>query len=219
MKGSIKVGDKFLCIKDVVMIDIKYVTYIKDKIYTSEIEGCLTNERGDKNHHWDKKVNEFFKKVDSSMKSVKINIPEGYEIDKEESSFEEIVFKKKILTLPKTWKELELVSGEYICANGDINPSTPVKTEHANRNIVPKGYARKILVLCQLLQLRDKYNAGWKPDYTKDYDKYVIFITGTDVYTGSTTATSHVLAFKTIDLRNEFFNNFEKLILEAGDLI
>ena len=41
-------------------------------------------------------------------KKLKINIPEGYEIDKEKSTFEEIVFKKvedPFSKLPKTWKE------------------------------------------------------------------------------------------------------------------
>ena len=41
-------------------------------------------------------------------KKLKINIPEGYEIDKENSTFEEIIFKKiedPLSKLPKTWEE------------------------------------------------------------------------------------------------------------------
>lgn len=41
-------------------------------------------------------------------KKLKINIPEGYEIDKEKSTFEEIVFKKvedPFTKLPKNWEE------------------------------------------------------------------------------------------------------------------
>jgi hypothetical protein len=34
-------------------------------------------------------------------KEIVISIPEGYEIDKEKSTFEKIVFKKKEQTLPK----------------------------------------------------------------------------------------------------------------------
>lgn len=37
-------------------------------------------------------------------KELKIDIPEGYEIDKENSTFERIVFKKKH-TYPKSWEE------------------------------------------------------------------------------------------------------------------
>lgn len=41
-------------------------------------------------------------------KKLKINIPEGYEIDRENSTFEEIIFKKienPFSKLPKTWEE------------------------------------------------------------------------------------------------------------------
>ena len=37
-------------------------------------------------------------------KELKIQIPEGYEIDKEKSTFEKIVFKKKD-TNPRSWEE------------------------------------------------------------------------------------------------------------------
>jgi tRNA A22 N-methylase len=39
------------------------------------------------------------------QKEIKITIPEGYEIDKQKSTFEKIVFKKKDNKYPKTWKE------------------------------------------------------------------------------------------------------------------
>ena len=39
-------------------------------------------------------------------KKLKINIPEGYEVDKELSTFEEIIFKKiEYGKLPRTWDE------------------------------------------------------------------------------------------------------------------
>lgn len=46
-------------------------------------------------------------------KKLKINIPEGYEIDREKSTFEEIVFKKiedPLAKLPKTWEEYKSCS-------------------------------------------------------------------------------------------------------------
>ena len=39
-------------------------------------------------------------------KELKIQVPEGYEIDKENSTFEKIVFKKVENELPKSWEEL-----------------------------------------------------------------------------------------------------------------
>lgn len=39
-------------------------------------------------------------------KELKIQAPEGYEIDKENSTFEKIVFKKEERKLPKKWEDL-----------------------------------------------------------------------------------------------------------------
>ena len=56
-------------------------------------------------------------------KVMKIEIPEGYEIDKEKSSFEKIVFKKKEKKV-LTWKDLigkfRLQSSVYISTIGEI---------------------------------------------------------------------------------------------------
>lgn len=55
-------------------------------------------------------------------KKLKINIPEGYEIDKEKSTFEEIVFKKveyPFSKLPKTWEEYCKYTKGYTSYYGD----------------------------------------------------------------------------------------------------
>nr|DAU65294.1 MAG TPA: hypothetical protein [Caudoviricetes sp.] len=39
-------------------------------------------------------------------KELKIEVPQGYEIDKENSTFEKIVFKKVEKELPKSWEDL-----------------------------------------------------------------------------------------------------------------
>ena len=43
------------------------------------------------------------------MKELKIEVPQGYEIDKEKSTFEKIVFKKIKVELPKTWDEFKFI--------------------------------------------------------------------------------------------------------------
>lgn len=47
-------------------------------------------------------------------KELKIEIPDGYEIDRENSTFEKIVFKKIESKLPKSWEELKIISGYYL---------------------------------------------------------------------------------------------------------
>src|SRR5690606_21741604 len=48
----IKKGDKFLCIKDVTMRFTEEVTYSQGNVYTSEQDGCITNNKGNINHSW-----------------------------------------------------------------------------------------------------------------------------------------------------------------------
>lgn len=47
----IEKGDKFLCIKDVVMDDDS-IEYYAGKTYISEENGCITDESGTKEHRW-----------------------------------------------------------------------------------------------------------------------------------------------------------------------
>lgn len=47
----IEKGDKFLCIKDVIMDDDR-LEYIAGETYISERDGCITDESGDINHEW-----------------------------------------------------------------------------------------------------------------------------------------------------------------------
>lgn len=46
----VNIGDKFTCIKDVVMIPDRQIAYRSGKTYTSEYEDCLTDEQGTKDH-------------------------------------------------------------------------------------------------------------------------------------------------------------------------
>jgi len=64
-----KKGDRYLCIKDLVM-DSGDVRYNKGVFYKSESDGCITNNVGNKYHSWygsdgDSLFNETFKLVES----------------------------------------------------------------------------------------------------------------------------------------------------------
>ena len=57
-----------------------------------------------------------------NTKKLKVNIPEGYEIDRDNSTFEEIVFKKvedPFSKLPKTWREYCKQTKGYASYYGD----------------------------------------------------------------------------------------------------
>ena len=74
------------------------------------------------------------------MNNMKINIPEGFEIDKENSSLEtgDIVFKK----VEKKYPDVFIIP----------------KTIYYNEMTLSEKYARKLDILDTLLCLRDEYN-------------------------------------------------------------
>ena len=69
---EIKTGQKFLCIKDVIDKDQGgFVYYTLGKIYTSENCDCISDNTGERNHHWD--INVFW--VMKKFKDHFIRIP------------------------------------------------------------------------------------------------------------------------------------------------
>ena len=155
------------------------------------------------------------------MENKELNIiaPEGYEIDKENSTFEKIVF-KKINELPKTWEDLKYISGAYILSIlSNVTTINSVKTDSSTKNIFPtKELAEAALALAQLLQLRDRYN-GDNKGFIFDKVNYCIIISNNSIYKCLNNYAQQVLAFRTIELRDEFYNNFKELIEIAKPLL
>lgn len=154
-------------------------------------------------------------------KEFKIQVPEGYEIDKENSTFEKIVFKKVERELPKSWEDLKVVEGFYIDEDSGIYVCEDRYTDDENKNVFPtEEEAEACLALAQLCQLRDKYNDGWKPNWTTDdEEKYIISIHEGNPYTDCHYSIQRVLAFRTEELRNKFLENFKDLIEIAKPLL
>lgn len=148
-------------------------------------------------------------------KTIKITPPEGYEVDKEKSTFSEIVFKKLEPNLPMSWEELKEVKGYFIYQN-NVH-SVIDKAIDRNRNIFPtKEEAKAMLAMAQLCQLRDRWNGGWKPDWKDDNTpKYCIVSHKNILYTDFCYNTSTSIAFKTRELRDKFMETFKDLLEEA----
>ena len=163
-------------------------------------------------------------------KEIKINVPDGYEIDKENSTFECIKFKPIANNLPKTWKEYcetypirereSWISdiGKILYINALPNTKRNCTVD---RNLLPnEKYAEAMLALCQLIQLRDCYNDGWIPDWTnQNAVKYCIEVQSNNIISCTYNVTSNFLAFKTEAIRDEFLNNFKDLIEIAKPLL
>jgi len=145
-------------------------------------------------------------------KSIEVEIPKGYEIDKELSTFTKIVFKER--KLPETWKELKVVKGWYI--NNDAETVKVKKGEpiyYSSKKLFPTlELAEASLALSQLLQLRERYNDGWKPDWLDHAEKYCIHVYENEITTEVRYRSNILFAFKSNELCYEFLENFEDLL-------
>ena len=104
-----------------------------------------------------------------------IDIPEGYEIDKENSTFECIKFKpiKKYLT----YKEIAEKLNKDICffiAKGKIQ-SYAQYASYDNPGVA-NSYRQieKILAINQLMNIAKYYNGDWKPNWSNSENKFCI---------------------------------------------
>ena len=154
-------------------------------------------------------------------KTVSISVPDGYEIDKEKSTFEKIVFRAlPDKGLPRSYGELDIVVGYKVCNDSTVEEASGKAVSH-NKGIFPtKEEAEASIALAQLCQLRDRYNGGWKPDWdAKVQEKYCIDFDSRGIYGSTWLTRRHVLCFKTRELRDEFIKNFADLIEKAKPLL
>ena len=141
-------------------------------------------------------------------KEIKINIPEGYEIDKENSTFECIKFKKKN-ELPTTWEEyLDRFCGFTLTAQLYVNYLT---------NNLGQRYA----ALYKLELLRDCWRQGWKPDYNDSKQiKFGIYVYGRNTISQCQILQNHnFLTFNDLHKTEDFAKRFKDLIIQAEDLL
>ena len=155
------------------------------------------------------------------MKHLQITIPEGYEIDKAQSTFENIVFKPLVKTLPKTWEELNTITGTFVLSNSITkNVESPIYCLKEHRNIfATEEQAKACIALAQLSQLMQVYNNGWVPDWTDGDYKYTIERYEYDVILETRSSWATFLAFKTEELAKTFLENFKDLITIAKPLL
>ena len=93
-------------------------------------------------------------------KEVKIQVPEGYEIDKENSTFEYIKFKliKKNITYEDICEKLFKDSYHFIDGGGLINLYTGQKYKFNKNNASNHQQLTRVLALNQLLNIAEYYN-------------------------------------------------------------
>ena len=152
-------------------------------------------------------------------KSIKIQIPDGYEIDEAKSSFTEIKFKPIEDKYPDSWEDAFLgkrISGHYIDIDGDIVAANCGNYTKKDRNIFFKvGQAKSILAYAQLTQLMALpiYNGDWEADW-KDCTKFKYSISreGDRLVKGVRFNYYEEIVFKSPEIRDIFFDKYQDLL-------
>ena len=151
--------------------------YLADKL----LGPCAYTERTDKTSIIFKLINN----MEIKNNQLTIDIPEGYEIDEENSTFECIKFKpiEKYLT----YKEVTEKLNKDICffiEKGKIK-SYAQYASYDNPDVA-NSYRQieKILAINQLMNIAKYYNGNWNPDWSNidKYKYYIIYNSSNNTY-------------------------------------
>lgn len=141
-----------------------------------------------------------------NTEEIKITVPEGYEIDKENSTFECIKFKKKGLTYEDVAEKLFKNKKTYFLGtSAKIAYFMPESsgTVLAN-NATSEKQLQRLLAINKLMNVAEYLNDGWKPDWENPDDhKWYIYWSNYDnkfAMASRLVSTSEIVHFKTPDL-------------------
>lgn len=144
--------------------------------------------------------------MEESKKVLEIEVPQGYEIDKENSTFDKIIFKKveEKLTYRDIAEELfEYKKHYYINDDGCI-----METSIGWRcpNAAPTEHQlKRLLAINKLMNVAYYLNSGWKPNWKdKSEDKYCIIFNGSICIVENTVWAQHGgVVFKSTELASQ----------------
>ena len=152
-------------------------------------------------------------------KSFKVQIPEGYEIDKENSTFEYIKYKKVKSEYPKSWEEAFVgnnVYGYWIISSGEIRIANKTALRSDKNTFKYEEQAESALAYAQLTQLMALpcFNGDWKPNWTSSNNekKYGISFYNNKYDIESTYTWHYFLAFKSEEKAKIFLELYKDLI-------
>lgn len=135
-------------------------------------------------------------------KEVKIEVPKGYEIDKENSTFERIKFKpiKKAMTYEDVARELFKDKNRYITTFSCLKGQKDVTCTSSKQ-------AEKLIAINKLMNVAKYLNGKWSPNWNEvDERKYFIYICLRDLHISIKSATIHasdIVYFKSEELAKQ----------------
>ena len=141
-------------------------------------------------------------------KEIRIQVPEGYEIDRENSSYERIVFKKKEATI-NSWEDLGNIKGVFIDYSSNIQEYEAISNEEKYIFLNEK-YAKSALALAQISQLLPYYDSN--VNWDRSTIKHCIVRMGNKIYIDTWQSLYSPLAFNSREGAKRFLKYNEKLV-------
>lgn len=211
------------------------VSVFKDGGFPDSFHGGFTWDRTNDGHDfWNCIINMghfalFFEKYPKKTykmetKSIKIIVPDGYEVDKENSTFENIVFKKIDSKCPKDWEDAFIYknrNGYFISSESEIRDANWGEFELKDINVFKtKKQAESALAYAQLTQLMALpcYNGDWEADWNGATQKYVIERYGNEISKAYYSKAFSPIAFKSKEMRDAFLENHQELLKQYFQL-
>ena len=202
----------------------KYQYVLCGNLYTSEGMLIFNNKTHPLN------IEDFIPETNMKENELKITIPEGQEIDWQESAKQEkIVFKKKD-TKPRSWEEYcNNFSGELFYFSNRNSIESVVTSDgmsYTAKDYLPsKELAEAFLAMMQLMSLRQAWIGNWEPDWNEpDWNdetrvKWNIIYLQNQVCLCDTQIKLRALSFPTKEMAEDFMNTFKDLLEVAKPLI
>ena len=157
------------------------------------------------------------KQIKSKMKELRVEVPQGYEIDKENSSFECIKFKPKgIKTIEDLYKSVKTFDGYWVFG-GEVELGYNRIYSNVNKSVfLTEKEAKSALAMSQISQLMPYYGGAITDEEWDDRGmrKFVIVRHGNRVIFDVTYTFYEYLAFYTKEQRDSFYKNNEQLVKE-----
>lgn len=126
----------------------------------------------------------------------------------------------ELQSLPKSWEEyckinpyLEANKEFFLAPDGTVTdvPQKFYRRVDFTLSMSSKKKAKQFVILNKLLQIRDYYNQGWVPNWTKDTEEKYCIINNRNTLTITVAwVANYLFVFKTKELRDEFLTNFKE---------
>jgi len=142
------------------------------------------------------------------MKTLKITPPKGFEIDKDKSTFDEIVF-KPINNWVNGWEQLKISEDSFVLRSGAGFFAPITFTDNINQYIN----------LQKLIDLRDSVNKGWEPDWTDNSTKSCLINYINEVCIVDWSYTRTIIHFKDKETAERFLETHRELIESVKELL